>query len=314
VELSLSPGLVRGILRATAGLPARSGMSIAMERRWFALAEKIVRLPEGAEVRRASLGGMEAYEASGRAADPSRTVVYFHGGGYGTAAWGAYRAFIARLALGTRATVVAPDYPLAPERPFPAALDAGLASYRALAERETGPIVVAGDSAGGNLALATALALRDGGEPPPAGLVLFSPWLDLSHSGDSFERNGPREPILAHRDSRRKAAVYAAGRSLRDPRVSPLFAESLAGLPPVHLLAASDDILVSDADRFAERAREAGVKVDYHRHDGLWHDFQLFGDWLVEARSATGAACEAIAACFEASVAAGGAVETAAQR
>ncbi len=313
MDLSLPRGVVRLLLRGTAGLPSRTHMSIAMERRWYAIASAAVRPPKGTAIEAESLGGVPVYRATCAGIAEGRAVLYLHGGGYGTFAKGAYCAFVRSISLRTSTAVHAPDYPLAPERPFPAALDAALAAWRALAGREEGPIVLAGDSAGGGLALATALALRDAGERPPAGLVLFSPWLDLTHSGASFERNGPAEPILTHRDSLEKATAYAAGADLRDSRISPLFAESLAGLPPVHLLGAADDLLVSDADRLAERIRSEGGAIEYERHDGLWHDFQLFGEVLAEARDATAAACAAIEGFFAASVAPRGAVEAAAE-
>ncbi len=314
MELNLSPATVRRILRGTAGLPGRTRMPIGLERGWYAIAGASIRPPKGTSIAAESLGGVPSFLATSVAAEPGRTVMYFHGGGYGTFAKATYGAFVRTISLATKSAVHAPDYPLAPEHPFPAALDAGLAAYRALAERESGPIVLAGDSAGGGLALATVLALRDAGDDLPAGLVLFSPWLDLTHSGESFNANGPREPILTHRDSIGKARAYAAGADLDDPRVSPLFAERLAGLPPVHLLGGGDDLLVSDSDRLAERIRAEGGVVEYSRHDGLWHDFQLFGDWLPEAREATAAACAAIGGFFaRASVAAGGPVEAAAQ-
>ena len=231
MQLSLSPAAVRHFLRGSVGLPARTHMSIGMERRWFRVIGGIVRAPKGTALADDSLGGVPTSRATCDDMEDGRTILYLHGGGYGTHPRASYGAFARSICLETKTEVYAPDYPLAPERPFPAALDAGLASYRALAERTGGPIVLGGDSAGGGLAVATALALRDAGDALPAGMFLFSPWLDLSHSGDSFEQNGPREPILTHRGSVEKAKAYAAGRDLNDPGISPLFAESLAGLP-----------------------------------------------------------------------------------
>jgi epsilon-lactone hydrolase len=314
MELSLPHPVVRGLLRGTAGLPARTRMPVGLARRWFDLVGGVVRPPANTSVEEGELGGVPTYTATSGDADPLRTIVYFHGGGYVNFARPSFLAFIRAISLATRSVVHMPDYPLAPERPYPAATDAGLAAYRALAARANRPIVLAGDSAGGNLAVVTAVALRDAGDDPPAGMVLFSPWLDLSHSGPSFRDNGSREPILTKRDSVGKAMAYAAGADLGDPRLSPLFTESLAGLPPTFMVGGADDILVSDADRYAQRVREAGGEMDYRRHEGVWHDFQLFGDMLAEARGALAEAFAAIDGFFaRSSVATGGPVEAAAQ-
>lgn len=287
-------------------------MPVGMERRWLNAIGVMTRPPSGAEFAAESLGGGPALRVSTPAVEPGRTVLYVHGGGYTTAPMRTYRAFMGTIATETRTVVHAPDYPLAPEHPFPAAFDATLAAYRALAQSSPGPIVLAGDSAGGGLAVAIAVALRDAGEPAPAGLVLFCPWLDLTHSGQSFASGAPREPILHAGRSARNAELYAGSRDLRDPRISPLFEPDVAGLPPIYLLGAADDLLASDADRFADRVRDAGGEIDYRRYEGLWHDFQLFGDAMAQSRAATTAACAAISGFF-ASVAAGGPVEAAAQ-
>lgn len=311
MPLSLSPSVIRPVVRVTIGLPGLVGMSPAMERRWLAIIGSGIRLPEGTDVQHTTLGGIPAERVSGPWAKPGRHILYLHGGGFAAGSPKTYRAFVAALAVESRATIHVPDYPLAPEYPYPAALDAALAGYRELTGRE-GAAVVAGDSAGGNLAVALAVRLRDAQGRGPLGLVLFCPWLDLSHSGESH-KGAPREPVLHAKRSHANARAYAAGRDLRDPGISPLFAD-LAGLPPIHLQGAADDYLRSDSDRLAEAVSAAGGEAEYRRFEGVWHDFQVLGEFMAESRLAVGEAGDAMEPWFaRASVAAGGAVETAAQ-
>lgn len=309
MQLSLRPRVVRPLVRATLGLPAVARLSPRLERRWLGLCSTGVRMPPGTEIEPLDLGGVPASRLTGPWAQPGRSLFYIHGGGYSAGSPHTYRGFIAALSHAARATIYTPDYPLAPEHPYPAAPDACLAAFEGLVGSESGAGAVAlgGDSAGGGLALGLAIRRRDQGGEAPAGLALFCPWLDLSHSGESFANGAPREPILKPRRSHRNAVAYCRGIDLADPRVSPLFAESLAGLPPIHLQGAELDLLVSDSDRFAEQARAAGAAVDYRRFDGLWHDFQLLGEYLAEARDAVDHAARALEQMW--SVAAGGAVE-----
>jgi acetyl esterase/lipase len=300
------------VVRATLGLPALARLSPRLGRRWLGLLSAGVRLPAGTKTERIDLGGVPADRVTGPWAQPGRSLIYIHGGGYSLGSPHTYRGFIAALSRAARVAVYAPDYPLAPEHPYPAAADACLTVFEQLVSSGSGgAVALAGDSAGGGLALGLAIRLRDRGGQAPAGLALFCPWLDLSHSGESFAGGAPREPVLKPRHSHRNALAYAGAMDLADPRVSPLFAESLAGLPPIHIQGAELDLLVSDADRFVERARAAGIAIEYRRYDGLWHDFQVLGELLAEARDATGLAGRALEQMWDpaGSVAAGGAVE-----
>jgi epsilon-lactone hydrolase len=312
MALSLPPRVVRGTARATLGLPGLARMSPRMERRWLDFFGAIARVPKGGSVEQLELGGVPGTLTQGPWTESGRALLYLHGGAYCHGSTRAYRGVLGAISRATRARVYAPDYPLAPEHPFPAGPDGALAFWRALSEGSDGTIVVAGDSAGGGMALAMALRLRDAGEPLPAGLILFCPWVDLTNSGRSFFENGRREPLLRRERSNESARMYAAGAELDDPRLSPLFAADLSGLPPVHLQSAADDLHLSDADALAARLREAGADLEYRRFDGVWHDFQLFGEYLAVAReaiAAAGSACER----FAGSVATGGAIEAAAK-
>ena len=308
MELSLSPRVVRGIARVTAGMPGLARMSPRMERRWLNAIGTVAQTPKGTTHEETDLGGVPTTVTTGPWAEGGRTLLYLHGGAYIAGSPIAYRGVISALSRAVRAPVYAPDYPLAPEHPFPAGPDSVLSAYRALRARVGGPLAVAGDSAGGGLTLGLAVRLRDAGEPLPAGLVLFCPWVDLANSGRSFRENGRHEPILRRDHSNASARMYAGGEDLADPRLSPLYTSDLSGLPPIHMLSATDDLHLSDADALAERLRDAGADLEYRRIEGVWHDFQVFGDYLAEARGAIGAAGTAVNR-FLASVPAGGPVE-----
>jgi cation diffusion facilitator CzcD-associated flavoprotein CzcO/acetyl esterase/lipase len=214
-------------------------------------------------------------------------VLYLHGGAYVGGSLETHRGIAAQIALGTGAPVHLVDYRLAPEHPYPAGLEDALSAYRGLVESGLDPksVVVAGDSAGAGLALALALRLRDLGGPLPAGLALLNGWLDLTVSGDSMKRNRTRDVGLDRRHLIESAGSYRGAARLTDPELSPVNAD-LAGLPPIYLQVGTHDILESDSDLLARRAREAGVDVGYSKYRGMWHDFQLSAGALREADEA----------------------------
>ena len=204
-------------------------------------------------------------------------MLYLHGGAYSLGSVVTHRELIARLAGATRRKALAINYRLAPENPFPAALDDTVAAYRWLLAQGISPdrIVIAGDSAGGGLAIAALVALRDAGTALPAAAVCFSPWLDLTLSGASVRTQAAADPILDAASLDRYARAYAAGHPLNHPLLSPLFAD-LRGLPPVLLQVGSEEILFDDSTRLAEDARAAGVAVTLQTWEGLFHVFQMF--------------------------------------
>jgi cation diffusion facilitator CzcD-associated flavoprotein CzcO/acetyl esterase/lipase len=283
---------VRAAVRVLVRPAFGSWVSNVVRRWWLDACSVGNRVPRGTEVRSVRLGGVPGVRVSHSGADSDgavagRAVLYLHGGGYTAGSSRTHRALAGHLSRAVAAPVFLLDYRLAPEHPYPAALMDVLAAYRALRRAGYVPerIVLAGDSAGGGLAVAAALALRDAGEPLPVALALLSPWLDLTLSGESIRGNASRDALLTSAWLAVAAEEYRAGREATTPGISPLYAE-LSGLPPMDVQAAGDELLVSDADRFVERARAAGVPVSYRRYAGLWHDFQLHAGLLHEADAA----------------------------
>jgi monoterpene epsilon-lactone hydrolase len=225
-------------------------------------------------------------DVSGAAARPAAIVLYLHGGGYLFGSPKTHRQVILAMAKAFEAPVYGLDYRLAPEHPFPAAVEDAAAAYRWLLTRHPGiPIVLAGDSAGGGLAIATALGIRDSGATPPAAIVAFSPYTDLAVTGASVEANARSCAMFTPRGVHEAAALYLAGANARDPRASPLYAD-FAGLPPILLFASRHEILRDDTLRLAERASAAGVKVQLIVRDRLPHVWPVFVGLLPEAREA----------------------------
>lgn len=246
---------------------------------------RFARLPAGTEVLPVSANGVPAEWISGPVPQPG-ALLYLHGGAYAMGSIASHRELVARLAMagGVRALAVA--YRLAPEDPYPAALQDALAAYRWLLGQHIEPenIAIAGDSAGGGLALATLLALREGGDPLPAAAVCLSPWTDLTLSGASMAERAAADPILSPEGLARFAALYAGLHPLDDPLISPHFA-NLRGLPPLLIQVGTDEILLDDARRLAEHGRAAGVEVTLQVWEELFHVFQTVG-LLPESKAA----------------------------
>jgi acetyl esterase/lipase len=218
---------------------------------------------------------------------PGRSIVHFHGGGYATGTLDSTRSLCCHLARATRARVLVVDYRLAPEHPFPSAVDDAVTAYRDALDTGAAPAstVMCGDSSGGGLALATLVALRDLGESLPAAAVCMSPWTDLTLSGSSLDSNRESDPMVSASTLSMMADAYAGTAERTTPTASPLFAD-LAGLPPMLLQVGAGELLLDDATRFAERATAAGVDVTLEIWDDVFHVWHAFADLLPEARDA----------------------------
>jgi monoterpene epsilon-lactone hydrolase len=198
-------------------------------------------------------------------AQPKRTVLYFHGGGYFFCGLETHRPTCAYLARTADAQVLSVDYRMAPENVFPAAVDDAVAWWKELLKQGIDPksVVFSGDSAGGGLALACMVASRDQGLPMPAGAVLFSPWTDLSCSGDTMKSLADVDVMFNPESLPEVAALYLNGKPTNTPLASPLFAD-LKGLPPLMIHASKHEILLADSTRLHERAQQQGVKSELH--------------------------------------------------
>lgn len=274
--------LLRGLTRACVKPLFHPRVPVSVKRRGLRLAAQIARPARGSRIRRIAIAEVPVEEVTcGDTADTA--VVYCHGGAYCVGSPATHHAITSRLARSAGAHVLAVDYRLAPEHPFPAAVDDALAVYRHLLQ-ELGPqrVALAGDSAGGGLALATALAARAEGLDAPAALWLISPWVDLTLSNAG--RPAPPDCMLNWPGLAHAARLYAPD-AAENPLASPLLGD-LAGLPPMLIQAGSDEILLAEARQLAEKARTAGVDVRLDVFDGLWHVFHAHAGTLAAARLA----------------------------
>jgi acetyl esterase/lipase len=245
--------------------------------------------PAGAQARPVNAGGVPALVV-GEHPDRPPHALFLHGGGFVLGSAFGYRPLAGALALAAGTGVLVTDHRLAPEHPFPAALDDACAAYRWMLDRGTAPerLVVAGDSVGGGLALALLLRLREEGTPLPGGAALLCPTVDLTQG--SLDVQAAHPDSARYRDlGRRCAEAYLAGHPSDDPLASPLFGD-LAGLPPLLVQAATGDAAVGDARALHARARAAGAPCELQLYAADAHGFQLYWSFLPEAAAAVDAA------------------------
>jgi len=256
-------------------------------------------LPRGMSVTKAGCNGVpvEVVTAGQTAGAYAVTVVHFHGGGYCVGSPAEARDWAARLSARTGCRVILPAYRLAPEHPYPAAVnDAQAVVSAVLGEAASGTVVLSGDSAGGGLALGAALSLRGitNGASPLAGCILLSPWLDLTADRTAIPELVRRDVVLNPAWLESCAQAYAPVAHRAEPMVSPLRA-SFDGLPPLLIQCGSDDLLAPDSQNLAARAEAAGVDVTCSRWQGFWHDFALQPDITAAAASALAQAASFVA-------------------
>jgi epsilon-lactone hydrolase len=243
-------------------------------------------VPRGTTVTEQAIAGVRAEVVSSRASSSQRTVIHFHGGGYCLDSARPARSWAAHLSAQAGCRVVLPEYRLAPEHRYPAAVEDARAVITALSgEARPGSVVVSGDSAGGGLALALVLWMRDEGQELPAGCILLSPWLDLGRDRRAVARLVRRDVLLSPDWLDACARAYADPSTWADHSVSPLCAEH-SGLPPLLIQAGTDELLAPDAAMLAASASAAGVDVTYTRWPRMWHDFALQPGLLAAADSA----------------------------
>jgi acetyl esterase/lipase len=244
-------------------------------------------LPAGVTVTAAALGTVPTAEITVDGIEPRHVILYFHGGVYVIGDAFQAAGLAAQIGRRTRATVISVDYRLAPEHPFPAAVDDALAAYEALLSNGTAPsdIAFAGESAGGGLAVATLVNARDHGMPLPAAAYLMSPYADLTLAGTTMETKSKADPLLSRENLQPRVADYTAGQDAALGLISPIFAD-LSGLPPVIIQAGTHEVLLDDAARLARQAATADVEVTLDITPRVPHVFQAYYPILDEAAAA----------------------------
>ena len=285
--MSLRAKMVRAVSGAyISKVDAQKANVQTLRRRWHTAARLLWTAP-GVKVERGDVNGLKAEWLVPRRAPEGKLLLYLHGGAYIMGDCATHRQFVSYLARAAGVCALLPEYRLAPEYRFPAAVDDALGLYRALLADgyAAEDIVVAGDSAGGGLAMALLLSLRDAGDPLPAAACLLSPWLDLAATGESMSTHADRDPWFKPEDMQFVSSYYCEHDQLRNPLVSPVYGD-LSGLPPICIQVGADEILLSDSTRAAEMIEAAGGKVDIEIWPDMWHVFQMFVCQMPESRAA----------------------------
>ncbi|MFD7608699.1 alpha/beta hydrolase [Streptomyces mirabilis] len=245
-------------------------------------------VPAGIRTRTATLGDRPAVLVEPAGTPKAGTILYFHGGSYVVGSPETAMSLTGNLVTRTGFRAFSLDYRLAPEHPFPAAIEDGLSAYRALLDGGEDPsaTVFAGDSAGGGLTVTTCLAARDAGLPMPATIVAFSPGLDGTRTGESIDTKASIDPFFTREGLEHTGAMYRAGQDPHQPMLSPATLADLTGFPPMLLQAGTNEMLLDDSTRMATRARDAGVDVILDITADVPHVFQAFTGVLDEADEA----------------------------
>jgi len=264
-----------------------AGSDVSEQRRLLAELTSAQPLPADVTVTAAELGGVPTAEITIGGTRPRHVVLYFHGGLYVLGDAASAAGLAAQIARRTQATAISVGYRLAPEHPYPAAIDDALAAYQALLDGGTNPagIAFAGESAGAGLAIATLVNARDHGLPLPAAAYLMSPYADLTLAGTTMDTKSKADPLLSRDNLQARVPDYTAGEDPALPLISPVFAD-LTALPPLIIQAGSHEVLLDDALRLAAQAAAADVAVTLDITPGVPHVFQAYTPLLDEATTA----------------------------
>jgi epsilon-lactone hydrolase len=268
--------MVRQMLSATLANQTQ-GFNLEAARQGLEALSAFTPVAPDVKVEKLSVEGFPAEWITAPNAKEERIFLYLHGGAYIMGSCNTHRFLASKLSRSTSSRVLLPEYRLAPENPYPAAVEDALAAYRWLVNSGVSPenIIIGGDSAGGGLTLSTLLSLKEAGDQLPALAVLLSPWTDLAGTGESMETRKDRDPWLKPDASRSTPVLYIRDLDPRDPHVSPIYAD-LSGLPPMLVHVGNDEILLDDSVRLVDRARAAGVEASLKIWDDMWHVFQTF--------------------------------------
>ncbi|MDP4547039.1 MULTISPECIES: alpha/beta hydrolase [unclassified Marinobacter] len=260
-----------------------NGVSLHLQRKLIRQAYRTSVPPRNVRFTSDTLGHVPVLRAQAKT-HSAGTLIYLHGGGYILGSAATHKGIAGHLAKLTGCEVIIPDYRLAPEHPYPAAPDDAEAVFHAVIQegKPADKVAIAGDSAGGGLALVLAMRLREHGHALPSSITCFSPWTDLT----SQQLYTPEcEPVLHSSWVLKAAKMYAGGETLTEPRISPVFGD-LKGLPPTLIQVGSQEILLNDATRLAEAAKTANVDATLEIYNGLWHVFQTHSAQLKRASDA----------------------------
>jgi len=243
--------------------------------------------PEGVSSEIATAGGIAAEWITAVGAGSERTIYWLHGGGYCIGSINTHRGLLARISGASGARALAIDYRLAPEHPFPAAVEDAVAAYRWLLSTGVDPaqVIIGGDSAGGGLTVATLVALKEAGEPMPGAAACISPWTDLALTGESLISKADADPMITNDGITRVRDAYISDADPRAPLASPIYAD-LSGLPPLLVQVGENEVLLDDSTRLAERAEAAGVDVTLEVWPEMIHVWHFFAAMLPEGQQA----------------------------
>jgi epsilon-lactone hydrolase len=244
-------------------------------------------MPDGTEVAPAEIGGVSGEWVRARRTHSDAGLLYLHGGGFAVGSPKSHRHLAAAIGEASGLPLFVANYRLAPEHPFPAALDDATAAYTGLLESGLSParLAIAGDSSGAGLAIATLVALHEQNIPLPVCAVCISPWVDLTQSGNTFRTHAASDPTISKQRLDALAAEYLAGRDPKTPLASPIFAD-LRGLPPLLLQVGAREVLFDDTMQLRARAEAAGVEVSAETWGGMWHVWPFYYPMLSEGRDA----------------------------
>jgi len=278
---------IKGIREFLASLPDTLQMSVDEIRALYDQASDYFPLPEGVSVEEVEADSVSGEWVKASGAKDDAAILYLHGGGYVIGSLASHRHMAAAISEAAQVAVLSLQYRLAPEYPYPAALDDAVTGYRWIVKQGIvpGQIAVAGDSAGGGLTVATLSTLRDGGDPLPAMGICISPWVDLSCSAQSYITKANTDPIVRQEEVLRYAAMYLGDKSPRTPLASPIFAD-LKGLPPLLIQVGSEEVLLEDSIGLDRRAKEAGIDSTIEVWDDMIHVWHWFAPMLKEGRAA----------------------------
>jgi epsilon-lactone hydrolase len=278
---------LEAIIQMIKSRPREERLDIPEARKGFEMLASV--FPVAADIKRepASADGVPGEWITAPNSTDATTILYLHGGGYTIGSVNTHADMVSRICRASGARAFSLDYRLAPEHPYPAAVEDAAKAYRWLLGQGIRPesMVISGDSAGGGLTAATLLALKKAGDPLPGAAVLLSPWTDLEATGDSMKTRAEADPMISADPAKTMAKLYAGDVSLTDPLVSPLYGD-FHGLPPMLIQVGDAEVLLDDSTRVAEKAKAAGVDVTLEVWDEMIHVFQIFAPMLPEGQQA----------------------------